>query len=54
MVEALADGAVKAGLSRQMALALAIKTMMGTAKLLLDDQQHFHPSQLKDAVASPG
>lgn len=54
MVEALADGAVKAGLSRSMALTLAIKTMMGTAKLLLDKQEQFHPSQLKDAVASPG
>ncbi len=54
MIEALADGAVKAGLSRSMALTLAIKTMMGTAKLLLDKQQQFHPSQLKDAVASPG
>ncbi len=55
MIEALADGAVKAGLSRSMALTLAIKTMMGTAKLLLDkQQQQFHPSQLKDAVASPG
>lgn len=54
MVEALADGAVKAGLSRSMALTLAVKTMMGTAKILLNQQQQFHPSQLKDAVASPG
>lgn len=54
MVEALADGAVKAGLSRSLALTLAVKTMLGTAKLLLDKQEKFHPSQLKDAVASPG
>lgn len=54
MVEALADGAVKAGLSRSMALTLAVKTMLGTAKMLLDQQHQFHPSQLKDAVASPG
>lgn len=54
MVEALADGAVKAGLSRSMALTLAVKTMLGTAKILLDQEQRFHPSQLKDAVASPG
>ncbi|CAF1548007.1 unnamed protein product [Adineta ricciae] len=54
IAEALADGAVKAGLSRTMALTLAIKTMMGTAQLLLDKNQSFHPSQLKDAVASPG
>ena len=37
-----------------MALTLAIKTMMGTAQLLMDKKQSFHPSQLKDAVASPG
>ncbi|CAF4110102.1 unnamed protein product [Rotaria sp. Silwood2] len=54
MVEALADGAVKAGLSRSLALTLAAKTMMGTAKMLLDKEQQFHPSELKDAVASPG
>ncbi|CAF0891286.1 unnamed protein product [Rotaria sordida] len=54
MVDALADGAVKAGLSRSMALTLASKTMLGTAKMLLDKEQQLHPSQLKDAVASPG
>ncbi|CAM2699881.1 unnamed protein product [Rotaria socialis] len=54
MVDALADGAVKAGLSRSMALNLAVRTMMGTAKILLDKNLGFHPSQLKDAVASPG
>lgn len=37
-----------------MALTLAIKTMMGTAQLLMDKNQSFHPRQLKDAVASPG
>lgn len=54
IVEAFADGAVKAGLSRSMALSLAAKTMMGTGKLLLDKELGLHPSQLKDAVASPG
>lgn len=54
MAEALADGAVKAGLSRSMALALSVKTMMGTAKLLMDKDLKYHPSQLKDSVASPG
>ncbi|CAF0715256.1 unnamed protein product [Adineta steineri] len=54
LVEALADGGVKSGLSRSMALTLAIKTMLGTAQLLLGKEQPFHPSQLKDAVASPG
>jgi pyrroline-5-carboxylate reductase len=54
VIEALADGAVKSGLSRSMALTLAVKTMLGTGKILLDKQHQFEPSQLKDAVASPG
>ena len=54
MIEALVDGAVKAGLDRSTALNLALKTMMGTSIILLDQHQQYHPSQLKDAVASPG
>ncbi|CAF0921500.1 unnamed protein product [Didymodactylos carnosus] len=52
IIDALADGAVKAGLSRTLALTLATKTMYGTAKMLLEKQ--IHPTQLKDIVASPG
>jgi pyrroline-5-carboxylate reductase len=52
LVEALADGGVKAGLPRQLALALATQTLSGTAALL--DQTGEHPAQLKDRVASPG
>lgn len=52
MVEAMADGAVAAGLPRDQALRLAQRTLAGTAALL--DQQHLHPAQLKDMVASPG
>ena len=51
MVEALADGAVAAGLPRDLALSLAPKTLSGTAALLL--QQRLHPGQLKDMVSSP-
>jgi len=52
LVEALADGGVKAGLPRPLAQALATQTLSGTAALL--DQTGEHPAQLKDRVASPG
>ena len=52
VVEAMADGAVAAGLPRELAHRLAHRTLAGTAALL--DQQQLHPAQLKDMVASPG
>ena len=52
VVEALADGGVKAGLPRSLALALATETLSGTAALL--DQTGEHPAQIKDRVSSPG
>lgn len=52
MIEALADGAVNMGLSRQVALTLATQTLYGSAKLLLESGEH--PAVLKDRVASPG
>ncbi len=51
-IEALADGGVKQGLSRPQALHLAAQTVMGTAKLL--QEQEMHPGALKDMVCSPG
>lgn len=51
-VEALADGGVKAGLPRSLALALATETLSGTAALL--EQTGEHPAQIKDRVSSPG
>lgn len=52
LCEALADGGVRAGLPRPLALALAIETLAGTAALL--EQTGEHPAQVKDRVASPG
>ena len=52
VAEAMADGAVAAGLPRELAHRLAHRTLAGTAALL--DQQQLHPALLKDMVASPG
>jgi len=52
MVEAMADGGVAMGLSRAIALQLAIQTLLGTAELI--KQTGIHPGQLKDQVSSPG
>ncbi len=51
VIEALADGGVRVGLPRDVALTLAAQTLYGSAKLLLDSGQH--PGTLKDLVTSP-
>ena len=51
VAEAMADGAVAAGLPRALAGHLAHRTLAGTAALL--HQEHLHPAQLKDMVSSP-
>ncbi|MHB8067471.1 MAG: pyrroline-5-carboxylate reductase [Desulfobaccales bacterium] len=50
-IEALADGGVKAGLPRVLAHNMAMQTVLGTAKLL--HEEDLHPGKLKDLVASP-
>jgi len=51
MIEAMADGGVKMGLSREHAIKLATQTVLGAAKVL--QQTGEHPGFLKDNVCSP-
>lgn len=51
-LEALADGGVRLGLPRVLALEMAAQTLLGTGRLCL--AHNLHPALLKDQVASPG
>ncbi|MGI5816478.1 MAG: pyrroline-5-carboxylate reductase [Armatimonadota bacterium] len=51
-IEALTDGGVKAGLSRDQAQRLAAQTVLGAARWVLDNDGG--PARLKDLVSSPG
>ena len=52
ILEALSDAGVKVGLSRRTSQLLAAQTVLGSAKLLLETNEH--PGRLKDMVTSPG
>lgn len=51
-IDALADGGVKCGLPRNLALTFAAQTLAGAAELMLSTGRH--PGMLKDEVCSPG
>lgn len=48
IIEALADGSVKQGVPRQMAIQFAAQTLLGAAKTVL--QTGKHPAVLRDEV----
>lgn len=50
-IDALADGAVAAGMTRAKAQRLAAQTVLGAARWVLKEG---HPADLKEKVASPG
>ncbi len=52
MAEALSDGGVACGLPRELADRLAVKTLIGSARMI--DESGEHPAVLKTRVTSPG
>jgi pyrroline-5-carboxylate reductase len=51
-IESLADGGVQVGLSREVALKLALQTVYGAARMAIESAKHL--GELRDEVTSPG
>ena len=52
IIEALSDAGVRMGLAREQASALAVQTVLGSARMVQEPK--LHPIFLKDLVTSPG
>ncbi len=52
LAEAMIEGGLLLGLSREISTQLVIQTMLGTAKQLRDER--LHPVELREMVTSPG
>jgi pyrroline-5-carboxylate reductase len=52
LAEAMIEAGILLGLSREISTELVVQTMLGTAKLLRDEQMH--PVELREMVTSPG
>jgi pyrroline-5-carboxylate reductase len=52
LAEAMIEAGILLGLSREITTQLVVQTMLGTAKLLRDE--NMHPVELREAVTSPG
>lgn len=52
LIDAMADSGVAYGIPKAISLELAAKAVEGSAKMVLDSDQH--PEKLKDNVCSPG
>jgi pyrroline-5-carboxylate reductase len=52
LAEAMIEAGLLLGLSREVSTKLVVQTMLGTARLLRDEQ--IHPVELREAVTSPG
>lgn len=51
IIEALSDGGVMEGIPRKVATKLVARTLLGSAKMVLDTGKH--PAELKDDVSTP-
>ncbi|MBN2559263.1 MAG: pyrroline-5-carboxylate reductase [Clostridia bacterium] len=52
LIEAMADAAVSEGLSRETSYKMAAQSVLGSAKLMMENNEH--PAILKDKICSPG
>ena len=52
LAEAMIEGGILLGLSREISTELVVQTMLGSAKMLRDE--HMHPVELREMVTSPG